>query len=121
MLSGTEVNVCDFITSQSNHAIFVNGYPNDFDGNVWDWLKERAILVRMYLNNGGNDWAQKSGWLGIDNHCDWEGVACTAASSVASVNLQNNQLSGPFPSDLNNLGNLQTLNIYANGLSGEIP
>jgi len=118
-LGGAEVNVCDYMKNKANHAIFSNGYPTDFPG-VWDWLKERTILVRMYLNDGGSSWALNSGWLGNGDHCTWEGVICSP-DRVTELALANNQMSGPFPSDLNGLSSLKILNLSGNELVGSTP
>merc|ERR1719469_308292 len=113
------------MNNKANHAIFVNGYPYDLNdsGNdkTWDWLKERTILVRMYLNDNGITWTKKTGWNGSGDHCSWEGVGCSTDLKVEQLILDNNKLSGPFPSDLNNLGSLQSLSIIDNSLVGIIP
>ena len=38
-LSGTEADVCSYMSNKSNHAVFSGGYPTSFNGNVWEWLK----------------------------------------------------------------------------------
>ena len=68
-LNGKESEVCKYIKNQANHVIFDNGYPDD-NSSLWDWLKERAILVRMYLNDGGDGWIMKTNWLGSGDQCD---------------------------------------------------
>ena len=112
-LNGKESEVCKYIKNQANHAIFNNGYPED-NSNLWDWLKERTILVRMYLNDGGDGWSTKTNWLGSGDHCTWQGVACSVDSIVTGPTLDNNQLTGPFPTDLTRLSDLQSLNLSAN-------
>ncbi|EXC20886.1 hypothetical protein L484_012962 [Morus notabilis] len=52
------------------------------------------------------------GWN--DDHdgdfCSWRGVICDNVSlSVVSLNLKNNQLTGPIPSTLSQIPNLKTL------------
>ena len=43
-LVGTESNVCSYMTNKANHDIFTNGYPVDFAGDVWSWLK---VSIRL--------------------------------------------------------------------------
>ena len=38
-LEGVETDVCNFMTDKENHDLFANGYPEDFNGNVWQWMK----------------------------------------------------------------------------------
>ena len=75
----------------------------------------------MYLNHGGSTWSSNTGWLGSSSHCDWYGVTCTATLEVEALALDNNALSGSFPTDLSGLGSLTSLSTAANSLSGTIP
>jgi len=120
-LSGVNADICDFMSDKTNHNIFEGGYPgNDFDGDVWTFLKEREIVLRMYLNNGGTVWTHNSDWLGSDSHCDWYGVTCSTVSSIIELDLEYNALVGPFP-DLTQLDKLRSLKIQGNSLTGSVP
>ncbi len=57
--TSTESIVSDYIPNKDNHDNFANGYQTDFAGDVWNWLKERSILVKTYFNNGGNSWTRR--------------------------------------------------------------
>jgi len=120
-LGGTEISVCDYMTNKANHDIFANGYPEDFPGGVWEWLKERAVLVRMYLNTSGSTWSVNDGWFGSTNHCSWAGVTCTTSNQVTNLALDNKQLVGSFPNDLIYLPYLESLNLSSNSMVGTIP
>ncbi|THG10136.1 hypothetical protein TEA_007864 [Camellia sinensis var. sinensis] len=54
-----------------------------------------------------------SSWVGT-NHCTWLGIGCNKAGRVAHIDLHGYDLKG-------NLGNLTTLYLYDNQLSGSIP
>jgi len=120
-LAGTEVDLCNFIQNKHNHAIFENGYPSKFEGDIWQWIGERLVLVRMYLNDGGSSWSSQEGWLSTDNHCNWYGVTCSASFAVISIDMAGNQISGPFPTDLNDLTSLTQLNFGHNTITGIVP
>ena len=75
----------------------------------------------MYLNDDGAAWSRNTGWLGNGDHCTWEGVGCSTDSIVTDLILDNNQLAGPFPTDLMGLSNLQNLNLSGNSLGGLAP
>lgn len=75
----------------------------------------------MYLNNNGASWTNKAGWLGTDDHCNWDGVSCSNDHEVQDITLPSNLMSGTFPSDLHRLRSLQTLNVAANSMTGSIP
>ena len=40
---------------------------------------------------------------------------------MIGLTLDNNQLTGPFPTDLTSLSDIQSLNLSANSLAGAIP
>lgn len=119
-LGGTEISVCEFMVDKNNHPIFKLGYPASFEGNVYQWLKERAGLVRLYWNQNGAGWRTKEGWLGTESHCAWYGVTCDAHQKVVQLSLQNNQLAGRLP-DFKVYDTLTTLSIGGNMLTGTFP
>ena len=44
-LEGSEVEVCQFMSVKENHEIFKDGYPYDFDGSVWEYIKVCSEIV----------------------------------------------------------------------------
>ena len=75
----------------------------------------------MYLNDGGASWTTQSGWQESGDHCEWEGVMCSAALEVEALTLDANALIGPYPTDLGNLNKLANLYTASNALTGTIP
>ena len=63
----------------------------------------------------------KTGWSVGINHCSWAGVTCSASYEVTEVHVENNQLSGPVPSDFNSLDSLKALYLSDNALVGMLP
>jgi len=117
---GHEYSVCDFMKNKDSHAIFSDGYyPDNFPYE--DWLMERTVLVRIWLNNDGPNWTNQGNWMGTADHCTWAGVICSDDNLVTELNFQSNQLSGYFPPDLYDLSSLTVLNIAENSLVGSIP
>ena len=77
--------------------------------------------MRMYENNNGANWSVSSSWSGSSDHCSWQGVTCSTDKMVTALALVNNQLAGTFPTDLNSLGSMQTLDVNSNEMVGTIP
>lgn len=75
----------------------------------------------MYFNNGGSSWSVNTGWSSSSDHCTWTGITCSVNNEVVAINLVANDLSGTFPTDLNNLGSLESLDVHSNGLVGTVP
>ncbi len=48
-LEGTENIVCSYMIDKANHSLFGSGYPYDFNGDVWMWLKVSKILYQRKL------------------------------------------------------------------------
>jgi|GEM_PF-1846706 len=79
---------------------------------------EYNALVALYNSTDGPNWTDNTNWL--TENPDWYGVDITGGH-VRSLNLCNNNLTGPIPGELGNLANLSTLSLYDNHLSGSIP
>lgn len=82
--------------------------------------QERLHLANMFFTNGGSSWNINTSWLEAGDHCAWYGVACNGNSMVTSLQLQNNNLSGPM-TDLSVFPSLDNIVLDINDLSGPIP
>ena len=106
-----------------------SGSPDIYCG-MWDYSvaehPDYAPLMALYNSTNGPGWTNKTGWVdgAAGTNCDpcngWYGVTCTNGR-VSGLNLGGNQLSGPIPSSIGNLSNLQQLILPTNQLSGTIP
>src|SRR5207247_2256251 len=88
---------------------------------------ERAALLALYRSTDGLRWKNHSGWLGPPgSECTWFGVECgfdhehNERQTVTRLSLENNNLVGMLPIDLNNL-DLDWLWLAGNHLSGSLP
>lgn len=83
---------------------------------------ERAALLALYQSTDGSNWKNHDGWLGPPgSECKWFGVECTAVhQGVSALSLENNNLAGTLPAELNNL-DLDTVRLAGNHLSGSLP
>nr|XP_016506753.1 PREDICTED: receptor-like kinase TMK4 [Nicotiana tabacum] len=63
-----------------------------------------------------------SGWSTSQPFCSWKNVNCDKSSTtVTSINLDSQSVSGSLPPQLNQLSNLKTLSLQNNQLSGPLP
>lgn len=61
-----------------------------------------------------------SGWTGSDP-CEWSNVECDSTGKISSINLVGMSLSGELPSEFGELSSLKSLNLRKNKLSGPLP
>lgn len=87
-----------------------------------DLASERAALMEFYNTTGGSGWPKQAGWGTGASICTWEGVICDSENTtVESLNLIANNLSGSIPPQVVNLPNLKQLFLSENNLTGTIP
>ena len=85
---------------------------------------ERAALIDLYNSTNGATWSTKTNWNGAPGtECTWYGVICDAGeTTVESISIDSNNLTGTLPSTLANLTNLRGLGLTRNySLGGPIP
>ena len=82
---------------------------------------DRLALEALFKSTGGANWTNKTGWMTDAELGDWHGVAVNAEGRVTQLNLPENGLAGPLPSDIQQLSALQSLVLYQNKLTGPIP
>ena len=82
---------------------------------------DRAALVALYNATGGPNWSSNDNWLSNRPIGEWYGVTTDASGRVTAIDLGDNALTGPIPSQLGNLSNLTRLNLAVNQLTGPIP
>jgi len=77
-------------------------------------------LVSLYNSTGGQNWINNSNWLSSLSVSEWYGIT-VRDSSVITIDLSRNHLSGQLPNDICQLANLEILDLSDNNLSGELP
>ena len=82
---------------------------------------DRAALAALCNATNGSSWLVDTNWLSNRPLGEWHGVSTDADGRVTELDLDGKQLSGPIPSALGNLTNLERLNLWGNQLSGPIP
>ena len=84
-------------------------------------LTDRQVLELLYDETNGPDWIKRSNWLSDMPLSDWSGVVTNENGQIRALNLQDNNLSGPIPSELASLTSLEQLDLRGNQLTGTIP
>ena len=94
--------------------------PADTDpqGSV---ASDRAALEAIYDATRGWVWTDSTNWKTAAPLGEWHGVETNEAGRVSSLELSRNRLTGPIPTALANLVQLENLDLAANNLGGPIP
>lgn len=84
-------------------------------------LTEREILMELYEVTNGDNWCSRENWCSGDPLSEWTGVCVDELGKVDRLNLWSNGLKGVIPKSLGNLNNLIYLDFDNNELEGKIP
>lgn len=88
--------------------------------------QERHALMALFESTDGNHWKDREGWLGPpSSECSWKGVECESPEDgptyVVALDLSANNLHGSIPELVGQLTRLESLYIFGNHLSGQLP
>jgi len=78
----------------------------------------------MYDLDGGDDWVNNLNWKTAANPCTWFGITCNDLGQVTIIDLDNNNLKGPFPTSIcqpSVFPAIISINLGNNILQGEMP
>ena len=81
---------------------------------------DRAALEALYDATDGSNWTDGTNWKTDAPLDQWYGVTMHQGR-VWGINLHDNALAGPIPSDLESLTNVRWLLLSSNALTGAIP
>ena len=92
-------------------------------------IKNTYIILVLFYATNGNDWTKTPGWFSSSNHpvCGndhvppWFGVNCNDERSITKLLLEENNLVGILPSELQGLTSLTNLTFSKNKIYGTIP
>ncbi|KAI4378803.1 hypothetical protein MLD38_016233 [Melastoma candidum] len=62
-----------------------------------------------------------SGWSSSTSYCTWKGITCDSSHRVTTISLASQSLAGSLPRDLTSLTSLRSLYLQRNALSGPVP
>ena len=82
---------------------------------------DRDVLVAVYNETDGNNWANNTNWLSDAPLGSWHGVTVDEDGRVTELNLRNNNLHGMLPTEIGNLEEIVSIQINHNRLAGEMP
>ena len=101
--------------------------PTDYDipapstSDTGSPKSDRDILALLYNATDGPNWRESANWLSDRPLHEWYGVSTNERGHVTHLDMFNNRLSGPLPSELANLSSLEFLALGDNRLNGPIP
>ena len=84
-------------------------------------VNERAVLEALYHATDGPNWKRSDNWLTDAPLDDWSGIRTYFDGNVRSLSLSGNGLTGSIPPQLGDLATVVSLRLGQNNLSGPIP
>jgi hypothetical protein len=114
----------DSTTSQSRALVWMENDPNIGSLSLTEELfLQRWVMATLGFGANSASWNRSNSWLGNGvDVCQWFGVGCDNAGNVVSLNLRDNRMSGSLPAELSLLGgSLVTMDMGANQLTGAFP
>jgi len=94
-------------------------------------LTQRYVLVLLYYFTSGDNWSRctRDGstpctgnrFLSGHHECTWGGVTCDASNHVKKISLDENNMRGVIPQELEHLEFLEELYLDSNNLIGHFP
>ncbi|MBN2384031.1 hypothetical protein JXQ70_14240 [bacterium] len=105
----------DFCYAGGNRSPYFASY---YFGNIY-----RDMLTALYDATNGPTWIDHTNWLNASgSECTWYGVSCDNCDyDLTELNLANNNLDGPLPSEIGDMDYLIIVDFAGNHLIGEIP
>src|ERR1700733_15268644 len=84
-------------------------------------VQDSLGLIDLYNSTGGTSWKHHNYWRTSAPLATWYGIRINDFGDVGTVNLANNNLTGAIPLSLGNFTLLDSLQLNDNHLSGGIP
>jgi len=92
---------------------------------------QRDALIALYNSTDGDNWIDNTNWRKPGDQTQfndpgtehtWFGISCDANNAnVIGINMENNNLVGTIPAEVNDFSSLATLYLNGNQLTGAIP
>ena len=85
-------------------------------------MSDSTVLVLLYQDMDGPNWAKNDNWLSDAPIGEWYGVTTKRSGrGVLGLDLSSNDLRGMIPPELGDLSDLESLDLSDNRLRGSIP
>eukprot|EP00978_Attheya_sp_CCMP212_P047188 scaffold421253_cov59-Attheya_sp.AAC.2 len=84
-------------------------------------LDQRYGAAVFYYALDGDGWISNTRWLSTDPVCDWFGINCNSNGLLTEIDLEENNLTGSLPPQLELFVKMMELKLSINNVGGPIP
>lgn len=91
--------------------------------SITDDISIRSSLYEVYNSTHGEEWFESTNWNRDDlTYCSYFGISCDANLTVVKLGVIDNNLMGSLPSGLlHGVSSITSINLQSNHLSGTLP
>ncbi len=116
-----EARSADVTIEQEDGTVLLSYRIEQQTNHDYQLTIEREALIAIYNALDGDHWTNKDNWCSDKPLSEWYGITTNTAGNVYSIDLYDNNLSGQIPKEIGKLSYLTFLRFRNDEIKGYIP